>query len=243
MSTQAGKAEARLAAKLTLEASALRDLAAALDSELSTYSMGEQQALEALHGKPPPLPPLRHDEDEAAAALRARRWEQRAAGAAALVLSEWYTLSFYARIVARCLAVVEATGAEEEEEEEGSSAAASSVRTLDERRRLRASSLSREVAHAKTASEAEAERAWGDDVAAQVERLRWHASDARAAPVALAYLQIRLPELLLAPARKAQAQAQDAGSKAAHKKKGSSARGGEGGADGERKRVRKRARE
>ena len=244
LSAQAGKAEARLAAKLTLEASALRDLAAALDSELSTYSMGEQQALEALHGKPPPLPPLRHEEEEAAAALRARRWEQRAAGAAALVLSERYTLSFYAKIVARCLAVVEATGAEEEEEEEeGSSAAASSVRTLDERRRLRASSLSREVAHAKRASEAEAERAWGDDVATQVERLRWHASDAPAAPIALAYLQIRLPELLLAPARKGQAQAQGAGSKAAHKKKGPSARGGEGGADGERKRVRKRVRE
>ena len=167
-------------AKLALEENTLRAFAAALARELDGYTLGDEAARAALRGVPPPYPPGAAGPASVASPPSdvARRWRSKASAAAALVLSERATLRFYGDVVARCLLAFE--------DRSGG-----------------VSTLQSEVA---TATKPDAAAAAEDEEAAfdatpdvQLARLQRFSSGARAAAVALAYLQIRVPELMRPP--------------------------------------------
>lgn len=197
-----GTATARLAAKLHLEAAALHALANALASEIDAYAMSEADAVAALRREEQTSIQRHHrtaankngdgticigDSDASTGQFcntdQLRRC-RRAAVAAALIISERTTLKFYLRIVARCLKVIS------NDDDDDS---ASRAHDVMEKRRLRACNLRSEVASASCEPLPPADSNTIDN---QIARLKWHASACKAAPIALAYLQIRMPELL-----------------------------------------------
>ena len=182
-----------------LEVRALRRLVQSIDVELAGYSMNDESAAAIL--LTPPTPPKGTD----AALLASGCWARRAAAAAALVLNERITLQFYQLIATICLEVLasvpptigETRGAATEERD--SSAAdrrcAAARRLRDEVMAAEQSQegVCLEVARAGQANLREAGVKSLSDV---LSALRLHASRAVAAPVALAFLQIRFPTLL-----------------------------------------------
>ena len=178
-SQPAGKASAKLAAKLELEMQSLKALSAAIANARDAYGLSNKVALAALKGRPPPPPERQGTTD-----VTRRRWARRAAAAAALVLCEQQTLAFFGRAVAHCLAVLAVNDDD--------------VTAATTKRYERASRLRAEVASAKT-SESPKPCQTSDDVDSELAMLHWHSADARAAPLALAYLQIRVPEVLVDP--------------------------------------------
>jgi hypothetical protein len=171
-------------AGVALEVRALRALRDAIDSEVAAYSMSEDDAIAAV-GLQPPKPPEAVSES---GGFRSDVWSRRAAAAAAVVLNELLTLGWYRAIVSRCLAVLSPA------RHDGSSTAGSSsgATTKLERRKASAQRLKAEVEGELARASATSATGNGRDVAA----LRWHASSAHAAEVALVYLQIRFSSLL-----------------------------------------------
>ena len=187
-----------------LEVRALRGLREALGAELGRYTLSAEEATAALELPEPPQGSLPREE-----VLGAKR----AAAAAALILSEQTTLQFYRLIASLCLDVLAppAPPAAPAAPPVGSSseAAAGDGATVEERRRTSAHRLRSEVEGG--AGTGAPPSATGEDVSSlhhtsgQVTALRQCACRERAAPVALAFVQVRFPALLksaAAPSKK-----------------------------------------
>ena len=171
-----------------LEVRALRCLREALDAELGRYALSTEAAAAALEPCTPPGPPKSTLPRGALAA-------KRAAAAAALVLSEQVTLQFYRLIASLCLGVLAPRAVPVES---GSEAMAGDDATADERRRTSAHRLRAEVEGEATGAPPSAV---GEEVSIQHQTRQmaalWQcACRERAAPVALAFVQVRFPALL-----------------------------------------------
>jgi hypothetical protein len=183
-----------------LEVRALKRLIRAVDSEVQSYSMHEDAAAAALHASP--ALPAGVGAEAAAELVASGHWARRAAAAAALVLNEQNTLQFYRLIASICLEVLAATVVPP-----ANAAAASEAVAYFRPRPMSVTDRRRAAAHLLYAEvKAETEGAKGDTCEGGasntkvregvVASLRRHASRDLAAPVALAFLQIRFPALL-----------------------------------------------
>ena len=162
---------------VALEGRALRGARRAIDDELAAYALDDDGAARAMtHVPPPPQGASTH-------------WARRSAVAASLVLSERCTLRFYRLIVSLCLEVLMPAA-----DESDGMCGDDHVSPPGERRRVAARRLRSEVEEASAAVASESER--------RMARTRSQRSAVRAAsrelaaPVALAYVQIRFPMLL-----------------------------------------------
>ena len=174
---------------VALEVRALRRLLVAVDAELAGYALDDERARTALRGEaaPPDGVGVRGPAggSHGSPLPDGSWWPRRAAAAAALVLNERHTLRFYRHIVLRCLSVLRPAGGP------------SKGGACEEQRRSAAALLRVEVERDKT-QVAEVPRG-SNELDADLTALERLAGEARAAPVALAYVQVRFAALLAKP--------------------------------------------